>query len=57
MKRTELKRIRLRLRLTQGEMASELKITRGYYNALEKGRRAIKERVETMARLLARNRR
>jgi plasmid maintenance system antidote protein VapI len=38
-------------------MAEALKITREYYNALEKGRRKVTERMALLARLLSRNRR
>lgn len=51
-----LRRIRIRLGLTQGEMAKALKITREYYNALEKGRRPILERLDSHVRLLSRSR-
>lgn len=57
MKAETLKGIRVRLGLTQGEMAKELHVSRSYYNAMERGRRAIVERTASHARLLSRTRR
>jgi DNA-binding XRE family transcriptional regulator len=37
-------------------MAKALGITRAYYNALEKGRRTVQERLASHARLLSRSR-